>query len=268
MTVTPSPAENLTLFSTDAVGLYRSRRDTFLFSLVGQAIVLALMVYLTCCVLVTEPPVARFPDPRLLPLVFSGHDGGGGGGLDKLPASHGNPPPSSLVQVASPTVMHPSEMPKLPGPMSVEAVPDVKYLPGVQIGDPNSPFTGWLSNGPGRNGIGKGCCGGVGDSTGPYVGNGIHMAGKHGVTVPVPIYSPEPDFSDEARKAKQQGVVGLLLVVGADGHAHDIRVRQSLGMGLDQKAEEAVSRWRFKPATLNGQPVATQIVVEVEFHLY
>jgi TonB family protein len=56
----------------------------------------------------------------------------------------------------------------------------------------------------------------------------------------------------------------LLLVVGKD----DIRVRQSLGMGLDEKAIEAVNCWRFRPATLNGQPVATQIAVQVDFHLY
>ena len=89
-----------------------------------------------------------------------------------------------------------------------------------------------------------------------------------GVTVPQVIFSPEPSFSDEARKAKAQGVVMLLLVVGKDGLPHDIRVGQSLGMGLDEKAIEAVHRWRFRPATLNGQPVATQIAVQVDFRLY
>ncbi len=58
------------------------------------------------------------------------------------------------------------------------------------------------------------------------------------------------------------------MIVGKDWHTYNIRVGQSLGMGLDEKAIEAVSRWRFKPATLNGQPVATQIAVEVDFHSY
>jgi TonB family protein len=59
-----------------------------------------------------------------------------------------------------------------------------------------------------------------------------------------------------------------MLVVGKDGRPYDIRVGQSLGMGLDEQAITAVNRWRFRPATLNGQPVATQIAVQVDFHLY
>lgn len=86
--------------------------------------------------------------------------------------------------------------------------------------------------------------------------------------MPEVIYNPEPSFSDEARKAKVQGVVVLLVIVGKDGRTYGVRVGQSLGMGLDEKAIEAVGRWRFRPATLNGQPVATQIAVEVDFHLY
>jgi TonB family protein len=89
-----------------------------------------------------------------------------------------------------------------------------------------------------------------------------------GVTLPRAIFNPEPSFSDEARKSKTQGIVLLVLVVGADGHPRDIRVRNSLGMGLDEKAITAVNMWRFQPATLHGQPVAAQIAVEVNFRLY
>ena len=104
--------------------------------------------------------------------------------------------------------------------------------------------------------MGTGCCDGVGPSTGPRVWRrtaGIFPAGKAGVTVPQVIFNPEPSFSEEARKAKAQGMVMLLVVVGKDGHPYDIRVGQSLGMGLDEKAIEAVTRWRFRPATLNGR---------------
>ncbi|HZC25242.1 MAG TPA: energy transducer TonB [Candidatus Binatia bacterium] len=86
--------------------------------------------------------------------------------------------------------------------------------------------------------------------------------------MPQPIFSPEPSFSDEARKAKAQGIVTLVLIVGRDGLPYDIRVNQRLGMGLDEKALEAVRRRRFRPATLNGQAVATRIAVEVNFRLY
>jgi periplasmic protein TonB len=172
----------------------------------------------------------------------------------------------------SPTVIVPREMPKLPMEETVVVAPEIKFPQGSQVGDPMSQFSQWLSNGPGgRGGIGPGCCNGIGPSTGPGVGpgpSGIYPAGRMGVTVPQVIYNPEPSFSDEARKAKAQGMVVLLLVVGKDGHPYDIRVGQSLGLGLDEKAIEAVNLWRFRPATLNGQPVATRIAVEVDFHLY
>jgi protein TonB len=216
---------------------------------------------------------SRLPKFTELPLVFSGHNGGGGGNHDPLPASHGNLPKASLdPQLTPPTVIVPKEPPKLAVEETVLVAPDIQLLQGGQVGDPLSQFSRALSNGSGGpGGIGPGCCGGVGPSTGSGFGpgpSGIYPAGKIGVTVPQVIFSPEPSFSDEARKAKAQGIVMLLLVVGKDGLPHDIRVGQSLGMGLDEKAIEAVHHWRFRPATLNGQPVATQIAVQVDFRLY
>ena len=190
-----------------------------------------------------------------------------------IPASHGNLPKASLdTQLVPPTVILPKEPPKLPVEQSVVVAPEVQLPPGGQIGDPASQFSQMLSNGPGGpGGIGPGCCDGIGPSNGPGVGPGpseIYPAGKMGVTVPQVIFDPEPSFSDEARKAKAQGIVMLVLVVGKDGRPYDLRIGQSLGMGLDEKAIEAVQRWRFRPATLNGQPVATQIAVQVDFRLY
>jgi TonB family protein len=271
----PGPGPNIfSIFLTETNDLYRTRREPFIFSLLGQAAVVGLLVYFMSCVIPHGPDVSvQFPHLKDLPLVFSGQNGGGGGDHDPLPASRGNLPRTSLdVQLMPPTVIVPKELPRLPVDATVVVAPEVKMPTGGQIGDPTSQFSHWLSNGPGGpGGIGSGCCDGVGDSTGPYVGSGppgIYPAGKMGVTVPQVIFSPEPSFSDEARKAKVQGAVVLLLVVGKDGHTYDIRVAQSLGMGLDEKAIEAVNRWRFKPATRNGQPVATQIAVEVDFRLY
>ena len=253
---------------------YRARPEAFAFSLLGQAAVLAIIIYFTSCVIRTPPPDLVHRVASLdLPLIFSGRNGGGGGGFDPLPASRGNPPRASLdTQIVPPTVVVPKEVPKLPVEETVVVAPEVKYPQGGQIGDPSSPFSRWLSNGPGGpGGIGKGCCDGIGDSAGPHLGSGppgIYPAGKDGVTVPQVIYSPEPNFSEEARKSKTQGIVLLLIVVGPDGKPYNMRVQQSLGMGLDEKAIEAVSRWKFRPATFNGQPVATQIAVEVNFRLY
>ncbi len=252
---------------------YKARREAFVFSLAGQTAVLGIIIYFTTCVIHNPPGVIQAASFSDMPLIFSGHNGGGGGGLDPLPASRGNLPRASLdTQIVPPTVVVPKEMPKLAVEETVVVAPEIKYPQGGQIGDPSSPFSRWLSNGPGGpGGIGKGCCEGVGDSVGPHVGSGppgIYPAGKGGVTVPRVIFNPEPSFSDEARKSKTQGIVLLAIVVGVDGKPYNIRVQQSLGMGLDEKAIEAVNRWRFRPATFNGQPVPTQIAVEVNFRLY
>ena len=269
-----SPGPHLfSVLTSEHDTLFRTRKDTFLFSLLGQAAILAVNIYFTSCLIRNPPDIARhIPDLAKLPLVFSGFNGGGGGNHDPLPASTGDPPRASLqMQIVSPSVMLPTEMPQLPREATVMVAPDVKFPVGSHIGDPSSPFSKWLSDGPGGpGGMGDGCCGGIGPDSGPYVGEGtpgVHP-GRNGVTMPEAIYSPEPSFSDEARKAKFQGIVMLMVVVGKDGRPYNIRVRQSLGMGLDEQAIEAVRNWRFRPATFHGQPVATQIAVQVDFHLY
>jgi TonB family protein len=89
-----------------------------------------------------------------------------------------------------------------------------------------------------------------------------------GVSPPRLTYSPEPEFSETARAAGYQGVSTLSLIVGVDGKPHNIRVLNALGMGLDEKAVAAVSAWRFSPALKDGKPLAVEIAVEVDFHLY
>ncbi|HKV82863.1 MAG TPA: energy transducer TonB [Candidatus Sulfotelmatobacter sp.] len=269
-----SPGHHLfSVLTNEHDALFRTRKDMFLLSLLGQAAILALIIYFTSCVIRNPPEIARrMPDLGKFPLIFSGLNGGGGGNHNPLPASNGDPPRASLqMQIVSPSVMVPTEMPKLPSEATVMVAPDVRFPVASHIGDPSSPFSKWLSDGPGGpRGIGDGCCDGIGPDSGPYVGEGTPGAhpGRNGVTMPEAIYSPEPSFSDEARKAKFQGIVMLMVVVGKDGRVYDIRVRQSLGMGLDEQAIEAVKSWRFRPAMFQGQPVATQIAVQVDFHLY
>jgi periplasmic protein TonB len=275
MTATTAGPSGPSLFSTFTNKhdhLYGQRREAFVFSLIGQALVLGILIYLTSRVIQTTTNVDVHPlTGDVLPIIFSGHNGGGGGNHDLLPASHGNLPPASLNPLTPPTINVPKEMPKLPVPEAVEIAPEIKLPQGGQIGDPMSKFPIPSNGHGGPGGMGDGCCDGLGDSTGPGAGDGpegIYPSGTKGMTLPQVIFSPEPSFSDEARKSKTQGRVELMLVVGKDGRTHNIRVRQSLGMGLDEKAIEAVKTWRFKPAILNGAPVATQIAVDVDFRLY
>jgi TonB family protein len=89
----------------------------------------------------------------------------------------------------------------------------------------------------------------------------------HGVTPPKLKRKTEPEYSDIARADKAQGTVVLKLDVGTDGLAHNIQLVRGIGLGLDENAAEAISRWEFIPGTLNGQPVTVMATVEVNFKL-
>ena len=88
-----------------------------------------------------------------------------------------------------------------------------------------------------------------------------------GVSAPLVLYKVEPDYSEEARKAKYDGAVVLQLIVDATGKAQSIRVTRSLGLGLDENAILAVNKWKFRPGYRNGQPVAVIATIEVNFRL-
>ncbi len=87
------------------------------------------------------------------------------------------------------------------------------------------------------------------------------------MTGPVPTYRPPPEYSREARKNKLQGTVGLYIEVDTTGHPRNIKVVRGLGMGLDEKAIEAVSKWEFRPGTKDGKPVVVAATVEVNFQM-
>jgi TonB family protein len=138
--------------------------------------------------------------------------------------------------------------------------------PGESIGDPLSPLAAGALGINGINGIGdRGCCQGIGNSPSGRPGLSVHR--ERGVTPPQLVYKVEPEFSEEARKAKHQGVVVLTIEVDSMGNVRNIHIRQGLGLGLDEQAMEAVSHWRFRPGILDGQPVTTEAVVQVNFQL-
>ena len=214
--------------------------------------------------------------PYVLPPSKTEAGGGGGGGdRDKLAASKGSPPKFAREQITPPVVVARNLDPKLAVEPTVVGPPNITF-PSGPVGDPLSAVLGPPSNGPGfGGGIGSGSGGGVGSGRGPGVGpgegggigGGLYKVGG-GVSAPRAIYAPDPEYSEEARRAKYQGTVILYVIVDADGRPRDIRITRSLGMGLDEKAIEAVKTWRFEPARKNAQPVSVQISVEVTFRLY
>ena len=215
-----------------------------------------------------EPPMA--PKKQLM--------GGGGGGGDRspLPASKGRLPKMSPKQFTPPMAVVNNPDPKLIMEPTLVGPPDVK-LPNVNMAQYGDPFAkvGPPSNGPGSGGgigsgsgggVGSGRGGGFGPGEGGGFGGGVYRIGG-GVSAPVPIFKVEPEYSEEARKAKFQGTVLLSIVVDETGKTRDIKVLRSLGLGLDEKAIEAVMKWRFRPAYREGKPVAVAANVEVNFRL-
>lgn len=88
-----------------------------------------------------------------------------------------------------------------------------------------------------------------------------------GVSAPTVISKVDPEYTEEARAAKFNGDVLLYVEIGTDGQAYNFKVIRSLGLGLDEKAIEAVKKWKFKPGYLNGQPVRVGATIQVSFRL-
>jgi protein TonB len=199
--------------------------------------------------------------------------GGGGGARAPLDASKGKLPKPALKQFTPPRV-DPLPNPKLPMTPSIIAPDDVPTIQANNYGDPLSNL-GIPSNGTGAlGGIGSGSGGGVGSGKGAGVGpgfgggfgGGAYRIGG-GVSAPSVLSKVEPEYSEEARKAKWQGTVVLSLVVDDQGRPQNLKVLHSLGLGLDQKAIEAVEKWRFKPGMKDGKPVPVMATIEVNFRL-
>ena len=123
-----------------------------------------------------------------------------------------------------------------------------------------------MGNGSG-SGMGGGTGAGLGPGSGGNYGGGLRHVGG-GVSAPVLVFKVDPEFSEEARKAKFMGTVTVNLIVGTDGRPLNVHVIRGVGMGLDQKALEAVRQYRFTPAMENGHPVPVQVNVEVQFSIF
>jgi protein TonB len=214
--------------------------------------------------------------PKAAPKKVAMGGGGGGGAREQLQANKGKLPKIAPRQFVPPTAVITNPDPKLVMEPTIVVQPNAN-LPilntpqlGNPLGMPGPPSSGRGSGG----GIGEGKGGGVGPGngvgfgpgSGAGTGGGVYRIGG-GVSKPELIFKPEPEYSEEARKAKFQGTVLLSIVIQPDGRTSNIRVIRQLGLGLDEKAIEAVQKWKFRPSLKDGQPVAVQANVEVNFRL-
>ena len=262
-------------------GLYEKDPKSRYISVAVHAAVFALLM-----VTVTNPAVQKkladsvnLIDPNLKPYEAppqkkAAGGGGGGGAREITPVSKGQAPKPSMKQFTPPMIVQ--QPPKLAMTPTIIAPPDA-VLPQNNLpnwGDPLAKLSS-LSNGAGSGGgmgngtgggLGSGKGGGFGPGEGGGVGGGVFRVGG-GVSAPAVISKVDPEYSEEARKAKYSGTVTLAVIVDAEGRARDIHISKSLGMGLDEKAIEAVEKWKFKPGMRNGQAVNVRATIEVNFRL-
>jgi TonB family protein len=269
----------------DIWGLYGRQKKSFMMSTGGQIALATLVVV----VMSTKPaqkvianatslilPADIPPDLAMAPKKQTSQGGGGGGDRSLTPASKGRLPKVAPREFTPPSAVINNPNPKLAMDPSILVPPDVP-LPNVnmnQYGDPLSKFGG-ASNGTGSGGgigsgsgggVGSGKGGGFGPGEGGGYGGGVFRVGG-GVSAPTLLFKVEPQYSEEARKAKFQGTVTLYIEVDPSGRATNIRVVQSLGLGLDEKAEEAVKQWKFRPGYKDGKPVTVAATIQVNFRL-
>ncbi|MGA2262972.1 MAG: energy transducer TonB [Acidobacteriota bacterium] len=275
----------------------RTRRmESSIASLMIHVMLVGFAVYLAIRKVDPPPqkdPVVYINTPMNLPFESTGPNGGGGGGggkNEKTPASIGRMPDTARFQYmppdpGQPKPLVPSESP-LDNRPTVQMPIDIPQDALQAIGDMMGP-PGTFSSGPGSGGgIGTGSGTGVGPGKGPGygpgegggmgggrgggIGNGVgpYVVGN-GVTEPIPIFKPPPAYTEEARKARTEGVLLLQAIIRRDGTVDSFKVVRGLGYGLDESAINTIAtKWKFKPGTFHGVPVDVQANIEVTFRLY
>ena len=231
---------------------------------------------------ISTAPTAHVPrheplifHPVTLPPPIQASAGGGGGPHELTPVSQG-----SLPKIAPRPLLLPKLRPQETSALMIEPAVDLKFeidptLPKfAQLGSPWAP-PGPPSNGNGKQGYqGDGGAGPVGPGNGtkgigPQSGPGINVRGANcgQPSNPVLVYKVEPEFTEEARRARVQGSVMIKAVVSETGKVREPQVTRSLGMGLDERALEAVEKWRFKAGVKDCRAAPMSAWIEVHFHL-
>jgi periplasmic protein TonB len=227
------------------------------------------------------------PDPRIVWLSQPGPGGGGGGGGNQMkepPRKAELPGKDKLtVPVTKPPAIEAPRQAKVePNPIELLNIPAksladaTESLPGAIEAPPSLPApTASQGSGSGGgagtgrgSGVGPGTGSGLGPGSGGGTGGGVYQLGS-GVTTPVPIFQPTPQYTSDAMRARVQGIAVVSCVVRPDGTVTDVDVVRSLdsSFGLDEEAIKAAKRWRFKPGTLRGEAVSVRVVIEMSFTL-
>jgi TonB family protein len=258
----------------------------------GRAQSLSLLTHATLiaalALLVTHPPGGKQDHSTLGPRIFrslpvpsdllnalrGSHPSegrGAGGNLNPIPATRGDLPPLSSIQLVKPSLppKRETELPVPPTILDPKALPILR--PTEHIGLP------WMkdytdSPGPGKGGtIGSSDGATMGDSgkDGPGGDGDSLQRYQPGTTQASCAYCPDPQYTDEAREAKLQGTVTLQVLVGADGRAAQIRLVRGIGLGLDDRAVQSVRGWKFIPARdASRRPVPSWVTIEAIFRLF
>jgi len=266
------------IFTSDPLA-FKSDPASRAVSFVIHCVIVAVILWLTLRV---HTSMMQSPNTNVTPLNFTLYAppppvivpvakamGGGGGAHQVVEAVKGKPPVVVMkMPVLSPQILQ-IDHPKLGvEPSEPVKIPVSSNMP--KLGISQSPQISLASQGRGSSsGFGQGFGGGIGSvhGSGAGYGGGLMSVGD-GVTAPKVIHSVEPDFTEEARQANFQGSVSIKLIVDSQGNPQDVQLVRHLGMGLDEKAIEAVKQYKFKPAMYQGRPVSVQIVIDVDFHLH
>jgi TonB family protein len=282
-TLLPPELASRPIFAIDSLTFKRDQSSSVISFVIHAVMIILLlslalrahtMITMAPDMIVTPVDFKPYIPPMTLPVAKSMGGGGGGGAHEVVEANKGHLPTIAKIQITPPQLIR-IERPKLEiAPSEPVKIPDDNNLPNLGVSQ--SPQVVLVSQGGGSgSGFGQGHGGGIGMGHGSGVGLGAAggyggglMSVGGGVAAPEVIHSVEPEFTQDARQANFQGSVAIKLIVDSQGNPQDVRVTRHLGMGLDEKAVEAVKQYKFKPAMYQGHPVSVQIVMDVDFHLH
>jgi protein TonB len=280
----PMRAATRPIFTVDPLAVERDKKSSaisFVIHVVAITLILSLAMKVRSNIILQPATLVTpmefkitAPPPMTLPVAKVTGGGGGGGAHQVVMASKGRLPEVAKTQISPPQIIR-IDRPKLSvEPSEMVKIPTNETLPN--FGMTQSPQVQLASQGKGSgSGFGQGLGGGIGEGrgigAGPGSGGGYGgglMSVGGGVSAPQLIHSVEPEFTDDARRANYQGNVSVQLIVDSQGNPQNVRLVSHLGMGLDEKAIEAVRQYRFHPAMYQGHPVSVQILIDVAFHLH